>query len=99
MNREEFVKHLDWLAKDTHHLNDMAKSGYREAIKRVKEYVDTLPLEMTKEQAAAHLTAWCDYVTDKSKKPFLDEPCTDDEILMAMRMGAEALTPTTPPTP
>lgn len=28
----------------------MAKAGYREAIKRVKEYVDTLPLEMVKEQ-------------------------------------------------
>ena len=93
MNRNDFIEHLKWLEKDTDHLNDMAKAGYREAIKRVKEYVDTLPLEMTKEEAAAHLIDWCDYVTDKSKKPFLDEPCTDDEILMAMRMGAEALTP------
>lgn len=46
---------------------------------------------MTKEEARKRLLDWIQYVTDPEKVPFMDEPCSDEEILLAMRIGADAL--------
>ena len=83
-------EYIAWLEKDTEHLNEMAKSGYLHALKRVKEYVNDIPLGMSHEEASKVLTDWIDYVKDPESDPHIT-PYTNEEILLAMQMGAKAL--------
>lgn len=46
---------------------------------------------MTQEKARKYLIDWINYVNDPSLVAFIDEPCSSEEILEAMRIGAEAL--------
>lgn len=46
---------------------------------------------MTTLEAAKHLRDWIEYATNPGKSAALDQPCTDDEILEAMKKGAAAL--------
>lgn len=48
---------------------------------------------MTREEARIHLINWIEFATNSEKHPFLDEPCSDEEILEAMQLGADALCP------
>lgn len=42
-------------------------------------------------EAAKHLRDWIEYATNPAADVPLDQPCTDDEILEAMKKGADAL--------
>ena len=46
---------------------------------------------MTNEEARKRLLDWIQYATDPERVPFMDEPCSDEEIILAMRIGADAL--------
>ncbi len=46
---------------------------------------------MTQEKARKYLIDWINYVNDPSLVAVIDEPCSSEEILEAMRIGAEAL--------
>ena len=49
---------------------------------------------MTNEEARNYLLKWIEYATNPEAHPFIDEPCSDEEILEAMRIVAEALSNT-----
>ena len=46
---------------------------------------------MTREEARKHLIDWIEFVNNPDKHAFMDEPCSDEEIIEAMRIGADAL--------
>ena len=88
MMKSKLLKQLYWLKLDTSALSDEAKPGYQFALKRVIEYVNEQPME--KDEASKILLDWIDFVNDPDSNPN-DTPYTSEEILEAMRLGAEAL--------
>ena len=88
MMKSELLNKLYWLKLDTSALSDEAKPGYQFALKRVIEYVNEQPME--KDEASKILLGWIDFVNDPDANPN-DPPYSDDQILEAMKMGAEAL--------
>ena len=88
MMKSELLEHLYWLKIDTSALSDEAKPGYQFALKRVIEYVEKQPME--KDEASKILLDWIDFVNDPDSNPN-DTPYSNEEILEAMKMGAEAL--------
>lgn len=88
MMKSELLDKLYWLKLDTSALSDEAKPGYQFALKRVIEYVNEQP--MGKDEASKILLDWIDFVNNPDSNPN-DTPYTVEEILEAMRLGAEAL--------
>lgn len=46
---------------------------------------------MTREEARKHLIDWVSYVENPNSIPDFDQPCSADEIIESMKIGAEAL--------
>ena len=88
MMKSKLLEQLYWLKLDTSALSDEAKPGYQFALKRVIEYVNEQPME--KDEASKILLDWIDFVNDPDANPN-DTPYSAEEILEAMKMGAEAL--------
>lgn len=88
MMKSELLKQLYWMKLDTSALSDEAKPGYIYALNRVIEYVEKQPME--KDEASKILLGWIDFVNDPDASPN-DPPYSDEEILEAMKMGAEVL--------
>lgn len=45
------------------------------------------------EEARKHILDWIKFATNPDTRPFIDEPCTDEELLEAMRVAVEAMSP------
>lgn len=88
MMKSELLDKLYLLKLDTSAMSKDAKKGYVYAIKKVIDCVNEFPME--KDEASKILLDWIDFVHDPGANPN-DTPYTSEEILEAMRLGAEAL--------
>ena len=88
MMKSKLLEKLYLLKLDTSALSEDAKKGYVFAIKKVIDCVNEYPME--KDEASKILLDWIDFVNDPDSNPN-DTPYTSEEILEAMRLGAEAL--------
>ena len=88
MMRSKLLDKLYLMKLDTSVLREETKPGYQYALNEVIKYVKEQPMD--RDEAAQILLDWIDFACDSETSPN-DPPHTDQDILEAMRMGAEAL--------
>lgn len=88
MMKSKLLNKLYLLKLDTSGLSDEEKKGYKLALEKVINCVNEYPMEY--DEASKILLDWIDFVHDPTTSPN-DPPYTDEEILEAMKLGAEAL--------